>query len=452
MTGRITPHDLEAQATVLATVLEDPTRAPELLALLPRQDAFYGPGWCRCWEGVLSVAKTGATPDLRAVKAWLRDRGALGPDELAAFAAATRAGFEADTRSAERVRDKALLRDATSYTSAAMAELYEPGADPRAWAQRLASRLASAMTTSGGSKLISAKQLMVDTMTRIEERARRQAEGTLGGFTTGLTVLDDLTSGMHPGELWILAGRPGMGKTALAVEIALEAAADTSRPERTAVAFFSIEMPLDQIGARAMSGQAGVPVAAMRHGNLSHDNWSRITKAATWIADQPIAFAGSVDSVTDLVGECHKYAAACERDAAKKRLGVVVVDYLQLVPAERRNGQNREQEVSEISRSLKRLAKTLGVCVVALAQLSRKCEERSDKRPGLADLRDSGAIEQDADLVAFVYRDEYYQPENTSVAGKAEIIVSKQRNGPTAVLEVSFDGKCTKFGNLENSQ
>ncbi|MDO8955669.1 MAG: replicative DNA helicase [Deltaproteobacteria bacterium] len=262
------------------------------------------------------------------------------------------------------------------------------------------------------------------------------------GVPTGFTKLDDLTSGLQPSDLIIVAGRPSMGKTALALNITQHAAIEGGIPS----AIFSLEMSKEQLALRLLCSEAKVDAHRLRGGFLSETDWPKLTRAAGSLSEAPI-FIDDTPGLTVL-----EMRAKSRRLKAEHNLGLVVVDYLQLMRG-RANSETREQEISDISRSLKALAKELRLPVIALSQLNRKVEDRGDRRPQLADLRESGAIEQDADVIIFLYRDELYnRSEDNPHKGKAEIIVGKQRNGPTDKFELAFLDKYTCFENLSPIQ
>jgi len=250
--------------------------------------------------------------------------------------------------------------------------------------------------------------------------------------------LDSMTSGLQGSDLIILAARPSMGKTAFALNIARNAALDEDVP----VAFFSLEMSKEQLSMRMLCAEARVDSQRVRNGFFNDRDWDRLTGAAETLAEAPIYIDDSAD-VTAM-----EIRAKARRLMLEKGLGMVIIDYLQLMRGSA-SAERRDLEISEISRSLKALAKELNVPVIALSQLNRKLEERADKRPQLSDLRESGALEQDADVVAFIYRDEVYnKDENNPNRGKAEIILGKQRNGPIGTAHLAFLNVYTRFENL----
>ena len=265
---------------------------------------------------------------------------------------------------------------------------------------------------------------------------RYESKGSVTGLATGFTDLDEMTAGLQPSDLIILAARPSMGKTALAVNMAEHAAIKSKK----AVAIFSMEMSASQLAFRLISSLGRINQQHLRTGDIQEEEWPRVTSAITLLSDAKI-FIDDTPSLSPA-----ELRARARRLKREHDLGLIVIDYLQLmqVPG---NKENRATEISEISRGLKALAKELNVPVIALSQLNRSLEQRTDKRPMMADLRESGAIEQDADVILFIYRDEYYNPESPD-KGQAEIIIGKQRNGPTGALKLTFLGQYTKFENF----
>jgi replicative DNA helicase len=273
----------------------------------------------------------------------------------------------------------------------------------------------------------------LQTIKTLEELHGRR--GTVTGVPTGFDEFDQKTCGLQPSDLIIIGGRPSMGKTAFALNIARNAAVDHEIP----VGIFSLEMSKEQLGMRMLCSEGGIDTHNVRRGFFADRDWAVLTRAAGTISEAPI-FVDDTPALSVL--ELRAKARRLKRD---QNLGLVIVDYLQLMRGSRSLGtEYREQEISEISRSLKALAKELNVPVMALSQLNRRVEERHDKRPQLSDLRESGAIEQDADLIAFIYRDEVYHAESPD-QGVAEIIIGKQRNGPTGTVKLTFLSKYTRF-------
>ena len=282
------------------------------------------------------------------------------------------------------------------------------------------------------------KQELARVFERLDDLYHRENQSGVTGIPTGYIDLDEKTAGLQPGDLIIIAGRPSMGKTALALNIAEHVAVDNGLP----VAIFSMEMSGTQLASRVLGSIAHVDQHKMRTGRLSDEEWQQLSHAMGRLHDAPM-FIDETAALNAL--ELRARARRMRRQCGK--LGLVVVDYLQLMSASSQ-GENRATEISEISRSLKALAKELQTPVVALSQLSRAVEGRNDKRPMMSDLRESGAIEQDADVIFFIYRDEVYFPDKPEVKGRAEVIIGKQRNGPIGRVELAFLGQYTRFENL----
>lgn len=258
---------------------------------------------------------------------------------------------------------------------------------------------------------------------------------------SGFIDLDNMTSGFHGSELIIIAARPAMGKSAFAINIATNAAVKNNVP----VVIFNLEMSKEQIGNRILGSEAMVDSNKIRTGQIEDSDWGKLATASGLLSDAPIYIDDTPGiKVMDIRTKCRKLKM-------EKKIGLIVIDYLQLIQGNSKRGGTREQEISEISRSLKILAKELDVPVIALSQLSRSVESREDKRPMLSDLRESGAIEQDADIVMFLYRDDYYN-EDSSDKNKAEVIVAKHRGGSTGTRKLLWMPSYTKFGNLSNQQ
>ena len=282
--------------------------------------------------------------------------------------------------------------------------------------------------------MVSIQDLVVSSYEEIENRFNNRDE--LTGVTTGFYDLDNITSGLQKSDLIILAARPSMGKTAFALNVAQNVALKGKK----GVAIFSLEMPKQQLVKRMLCAEAEVEADRVRTGNLQPKDWEKIVEAMTRLSDARI-YIDDTSGVTaiDIKAKCRRLMME------EKELGLIVIDYLQLM--EGGNPNDRNQQISAISRSLKGLARELDVPIIALSQLSRGVEQRPDKRPMLSDLRDSGAIEQDADIVMFIYRDEYYNREDVENKGKAEVIIAKHRNGSVGKIDLLFQANITKFKN-----
>ena len=335
---------------------------------------------------------------------------------------------------AKIVRDRSIKRSLIATASEIVALGYEQGEPADSLLDEAESRIFGLSTAKSSTSLSSISVEMHDAVNHIDMLMNRSGE--LTGLSSGFAKLDEMTGGLQPGDLFILAARPAMGKTALALNLARNAAVDYAKK----VAVFSLEMTTRSLVMRLLSSEAQVDFSLFRSGLISTDVHShlmaaagRLAEAGLWIDD-----TGAV-SILEI-------RAKCRRMHSQHGLDLVVVDYLQLARGDR-NTQNREQEISEISRGLKGLAKELDIPVVALSQLNRGVESRADKRPMLSDLRESGAIEQDADVIMFLYRDEFYN-EASEKKGIAEVLVRKQRSGPIGDINLAWRAEITRFENL----
>ncbi len=343
------------------------------------------------------------------------------------------------TAYADIVRDRSVLRQlihiGTEISNSAFNPEGRDTAELLENAERQVFRIAEQRQRGQAGGFISIKQLLSQAVDKIE--TLYEQEGSVTGASTGFTDFDDLTSGLQPADLIIVAGRPSMGKTTIAMNMAENVALKTNNP----VAVFSMEMPGDSLAMRMMSSLGRIDQNKVRTGKLEDDDWPRLTSAINLLAGTQL-FIDDSPALTPT--EVRARARRLAREHGQ--LGLIVVDYLQLMQSPS-SGDNRVQQISDISRGLKALAKELNVPVIALSQLNRNLEQRPNKRPVMSDLRDSGAIEQDADLIVFVYRDEVYN-EDSPDKGIAEIIIGKQRNGPLGTVRLTFLGQYTRFENF----
>ena len=344
---------------------------------------------------------------------------------------------------AEIVRDCSMLRQLVSAADTIAASALAPEGRETKDIIDDAEKLVLQINESadrGNKGFVRLNKLAANVSDIVAERYRTKSANDVTGVSTGYRYLDQLTSGMQPGDLIIIAGRPSMGKTAFTLTMARNMSVDHEQ----AVAFFSLEMPAHQLMMRLVVAETGIPGNDLKLGRLSPEQWRHLESATKPLGTAPL-FIDDTPALTTL-----ELRARARRLKAEKGLGLVIVDYLQLMRTSRRT-DSRELEISDISRSLKGLAKEMNVPVVALSQLNRKVEERGDKRPMLSDLRESGAIEQDADVIMFVYRDDVYKftkPADRPVQGIAEIIIGKQRNGPVGVAELLYMSPYTAFEDL----
>ena len=432
--GRIPPHDIEAEKAVLSAILLDNDAIHTVVTEIQDPD-FYHPAHQLLYRSMVRLKDENQPVDLTTLAAYLKGEGIL-ESVGGVVALAEIADYEATPAHiihyAKIVRDRSIKRSLIATTSEIVALGYEQGEPADSLLDEAESRIFGLSTAKSSTSLSSISVEMHDAVNHIDMLMNRSGE--LTGLSSGFAKLDEMTGGLQPGDLFILAARPAMGKTALALNLARNAAVDYAKK----VAVFSLEMTTRSLVMRLLSSEAQVDFSLFRSGLISTDVHShlmaaagRLAEAGLWIDD-----TGAV-SILEI-------RAKCRRMHSQHGLDLVVVDYLQLARGDR-NTQNREQEISEISRGLKGLAKELDIPVVALSQLNRGPETRKeDKRPMLSDLRESGAIEQDADIIAFIYRDIVYNRE-TEFENLAELIVAKQRNGPTGTVKLEFEGRYAQF-------
>jgi replicative DNA helicase len=431
------PQSLEAEESILSAILVDNDTLLEVLEILSPED-FYRSAHQKIFSAISELFLRNEPVDLVTLTNILREHDRLEEIGGAAYLAnlvdtvplAVNAQYYAKI-----VYDKACLRRLIEKTNSIAKRCFEDRGDVDSVIDFAESSIFEISENKIRPTFYPIGKIIESNIDVLEERQGNRALVT--GVATGFTKLDELTAGLQKSDLVILAGRPGMGKTALALNIAKNAAVDSNIP----VAIFSLEMSKEQLSLRMLSSEARIDSSRLRRGFISQDDWIKITDSAGILSQAPI-FIDDSPSITAL-----EIRAKSRRLKMEKDIGLIIIDYLQLMKG-RVSAERRDLEISEISRSLKALAKELDLPVVALSQLNRKLEERSDKRPQLSDLRESGALEQDADVVAFLYRDELYnRDENNPNKGKAELIVSKQRNGPTGFTILTFLDTYTRFEN-----
>ncbi|MBF7081396.1 replicative DNA helicase [Desulfallas sp. Bu1-1] len=436
MWDKVPPHNIDAEQSVLGALLLDNSAISKVVRFLNPED-FYLESHRVIFNAILELEDNGQAADLVTVTEKLRRKGELEKVGGATYVASltniapTAANVEYYARIVE---EKALLRNLINLAVRIAGMSYEGSEDAERLmeeAERMLLELGSRRTSTVFTEI---KDVLLDTFKHFEYLYKHKGEIT--GVPTGFKDLDRICQGLQPGDLIIVAGRPSMGKTSFGMCIAYHAAVKTMKP----VAVFSLEMSKEQLVQRMLCAEAMVDQHKLRSGFISEGDWAKLTQQAREMARLPIFIDDSG------VLTVRQIRAKARRMHLEKGLALIVIDYLQLMQGSRR-AENRQQEIAEISRSLKGLAKELNVPVLALAQLSRSVEQRQDKRPIMSDLRESGSLEQDADVVMFIYRDEYYHPDTEKV-GIAEIIVAKQRNGPTGTVELAFLKEFTRFMNL----
>ena len=434
---KMPPHNLEAEQAVLGSMMIDKEAVYTVTGMLQPED-FYKEAHQIIYKALLDLDLKGEPADMITLTEALRQENNLdkvgGIGFIAAIANTVPTAANARYY-AEIVAEKAILRSLIRSTTNIANRCYEDQEDTYELLDNAEKMVLEIATKRNATGLIPVKQVLSETLEKIEYLSSKK--GNITGIPSYFTDLDRMTSGWQSSDLIILAARPAMGKTSLGLNIAFNAAVKGKFP----VAVFSLEMSREQLVQRLMSSEALIDQHKLRTGRLQDEEWVRLTKAA-----QPLSTAQIYIDDTPSISILELRAKA-RRLKAERGLELVVIDYLQLMQISRRS-ENRQQEISEISRSLKALARELNIPVVAISQLSRAVEQSSEKRPALSHLRESGALEQDADLVMFIYREDYYNPD-TDKPGVAEIIIAKHRNGPTGVIELGFIKEFTKFVDLE---
>ena len=435
---KVPPHSVEAEQAVIGGLLLD-NRAWEEIADRVAESDFYRGDHRLIFNAIRSLEEKSQPFDAVTLSEWLDKNGQL--EDAGGLAYLGRLAKETPTAAnivayADIVRERSVLRQLIAVgTDIASSGFKTEGRGSRELVETAEKRIYAIaeqdMRGRGGFRDI--KDLLTKTVEEIDYLF--QSEGNITGVPTGFDKFDENTTGLHAGELIIVAGRPSMGKTTFAMNIAENAAIG----HKTPVAVFSMEMPGEQLAMRMISSLGRIDQHHIRTGQLTDEDWPRITSAVHMLSEAKL-FIDDTPAMSP--GEVRARARRIKR---KHGLGLIVLDYLQLmqVPG---GGENRATEISEISRGMKALAKELSVPVIALSQLNRSLEQRPDKRPIMSDLRESGAIEQDADLIVFIYRDEVYNDDSPD-KGMAEIIIAKQRNGPIGKSVLTFLGKYTKFEN-----
>lgn len=435
---RIPPQNLEAEQAILGSLMVERDLVPIVSEIVQKSD-FYAPHHATIYDAIVTVYERGEPVDKVSVAEELRRRKLLddvgGVDFISQLL-----NTVPTTASAEYygrvVAEKAILRSLiTAGGRIAVMGFEQPENidDVVDHCEQMIFEIGR--RSSGGFTLV--RDLLKPAFERIDTLYHQK--GSVTGVPSGFARLDQFTTGFQPGELIIIAARPSMGKTSLGLNIAMNAAKGAGKR----VAVFSLEMSNDQLVQRFLSMEAKIDAQALRTGNIKDKEWGEITHAMGVLAEVPISVD---DSAALTVSEVRSRS---RRLAATSGLDLVIVDYLQLLRSTNPRITNRVEVIDEICRSLKALAKELKVPVMALAQLNRSPESRNDKRPMLSDLRESGGIEQEADVVAFIYRDEYYNPPTPENENVAEINIAKQRNGPTGVVQLRFDKRYTSFADLD---
>ena len=435
--GKVPPHDLEAEQAIIGSMLTDRDAVISAIEILKEED-FYREDNKAIYTAILNLYNRAEPIDIITVKSELESMGKFeqvgGLEYLAELP--EKVPTTANAMKYIKIVEKSTLRRLIKTANEIIELGYSPTEDVEDIMEGAEKKIFNIMQEKNQKGYAPIKDVLVESFTKLEELYNRKQHIT--GVPSGFTELDYRTAGFHGSELILIAARPAMGKTAFALNIATNAAVKANVP----VAVFSLEMSKEQLVNRILCSESMVDSNKVRTGKLEEDDWTKLAGAIGPLSEAEIFIDDTPGiNITEIRAKCRKLKL-------EKNIGMVVIDYLQLIQGSNKRGGSREQEISEISRSLKILAKELDVPVIALSQLSRAAEQRPDHRPMLSDLRESGAIEQDADIVMFLYRDDYYN-QDSDKKDIAEIIIAKHRGGSTGTVELLWLGSYTKFVNLE---
>lgn len=439
---RVMPHSIEAEQSVIGAMLMDKDAILEAAELISGQD-FYQTAYGVIFDSMVELFNEGKPVDLITLQERLKEKDV--PPEIASLEFVKNLLTEALTSAnvkyhAEIVADKSMLRKLIRLNDE-ISNICYAGKEPlEAVLEKTEKSVFELLQRRNTSDYVPIRQIVLNALDRIEKASKNK--GSVTGLPTGFIDLDYKLSGLQPADLILVAARPSMGKTAFVLNIAQYVAFKKGRK----AAIFSLEMSKEQLVNRLFSLESQVEAQALRTGNMKDSDWEKLIESAGIIGQSKLIIDDTPGiSVSELRSKCRKYKL-------EHGLDLIIIDYLQLMSGSvGGRSESRQQEISEISRSLKALARELNVPVIALSQLSRAVEARPDKRPMLSDLRESGAIEQDADVVMFIYRDEYYN-KDSEYKKQAEIIIAKQRNGPVGTVHLAWLGEYTKFANLSRQE
>ncbi|MDJ1185553.1 replicative DNA helicase [Roseofilum casamattae] len=432
------PQNVEAEESILGGILLDPEAIARVLDIL-RPEAFSLLAHQQIYKAALTLHNSGKPTDFMTVNSWLSDRNQLekvgGQSKLVQLLDRTVSAVNIDEY-AKLVMDKYLRRQLITAGHEIVQLGYDTATDIKVILDRAEQKIFGLTQDKIQQGLVPIAETLTHTYAEIQSNSTGEA---LPGLPCDFYDLDAMTGGFQRSDLIIIAGRPSMGKTSFALNVAHK----ISQSSHLATAIFSLEMSKEQLALRLLSSEAGIESNRLRSGRISQTEWEPLIEAQTNLSELPIYID---DTANTTVGQMRSQARRLQAEQGK--LGLILLDYLQLMEG---GSDNRVQELSKITRQLKGLARELNVPVIALSQLSRSVESRTNKRPMMSDLRESGSIEQDADLVIMLYRDEYYNPDTTDRA-IAEVIITKHRNGPTGVVKLIFDPEFTRFRNLAQPQ
>lgn len=436
---RIQPHNNDAEKSVIGAMLMDRDVISDVADLLSKED-FYNAQYGILFENMVELYNEGRPVDLVTLSDRLKMKDV--PEDICSPSFIGEIMSEVVTSAnaknhAQIVQDKAVLRRLITLSEGITNDCFSDSDKVENILEDAEGKIFRLVQNrNGSSDFTPVSQIVVNVIGEIEEAARNK--GKVTGLSTGFTDLDNMLTGLHGGELLLVAARPAMGKTAFVLNIAHDLAVVHKKP----CAIFSLEMSKEQLISRMIAIDAMVDSKSMKLGNMPDEDWDKVIESVDDIARAPLFIDdNSAITVSELRSKCRKLKQT-------QNIELIIIDYLQLMSSNR-PVESRQQFISDVSRALKNIARELNVPVIALSQLSRAVDGRTDHKPVLSDLRESGAIEQDADVVMFIYRDEYYNPETTTKPQTAEIIIAKQRNGETGSIDLRWIGKYTKFADPE---
>lgn len=434
---RLPPQNVEAEELILGGILLDPDAVGRVADLL-KVDTFYLSAHQEIYRAALSLHAQGSPTDFMCITAWLQDQGLLdkvgGQGKLAQLVDRTVSAVNVD-QYAELIKDKFLRRQLIKASTEVTQSAYDTSKKLEVVLDQAEQRIFSVTQDRVRQGLVATEEILASTFAELEQRSLGEV---LPGLSCNFYDLDAMTQGFQRSDLIIVAGRPSMGKTALAVQVARQ----ISEIHKTGVAIFSLEMSKEQLVQRLLSSESGIDSNYLRAGRIHETQWEPLSRAIGTLSQLPIYID---DSPNPSINELRSSARRLQAERPEG-LGLILIDYLQLMGGGDAT-DGRVQELSRITRSLKGLARELHVPIIALSQLSRGVEARTNKRPLMSDLRESGAIEQDADLIVLLYRDDYYNPDSPE-KGVCELILAKHRNGPVGTVKLLFQPSQTKFFNL----
>lgn len=438
---KVIPHNLVAEQSVLGSMFLSKYALQKCIEGLT-SDQFYSDANGKIFSVISSLSENGSAIDLTTVTAELDKRKELkqvgGVEYLSEIASLVPSAANVDEY-IKIVEEKAILRRLIDSATEIATDGYQSTEDISEILDRAEKKILNVVKTRKGTEFRTIQDVLFKTQADLEKLS--QNKGDITGLATGFYDLDKITSGLHPNELIIIAARPAMGKTAFALNLATNIAMNNKKT----VALFNMEMGAEQLATRMLASVGQIELGKLISGRLEHNDWKRVNEAISRLADTKIFIDDTPGmTISEIRAKCRRLASSSDG------LDIVIIDYLQLISGGTKYAGNRQQEIAEISRSLKTLAMELEIPVIALAQLSRSVEGRDDKRPILSDLRESGSIEQDADIVAFLYRDDYYNKEAAidEYTSKSEFIIGKHRNGPTTTIDLIFRRNKATFVNF----